>query len=135
MTTKERDETSKQAVPSKQKCYGQHASLILHEDISYRKPIRPQSGKIPNHVLRLHVVTHTTRIQEGGKEKERHNKKERPTSVNWKEEHHQVDVKITRASRGQPLQTKLGIKKKRIARVVQCMKVVLTFCTASNKIE
>jgi hypothetical protein len=46
------------------------------------------------------------------KEKRDTIKRERPTSVNWKDEHHQVDVKITIASRGQPLQIKLGQKKK-----------------------
>jgi hypothetical protein len=27
--------------------------MFLHADISYKKPIRAQSGKMPNHVLRL----------------------------------------------------------------------------------
>jgi hypothetical protein len=57
--------------PSKQKRCGHNSPLLLHADISYRKPIRAQSGKIPNHVLSLHVITHK-RVEKG---KERHNKK------------------------------------------------------------
>jgi hypothetical protein len=66
---------------------------------------------MPNHVLRL--SSHRAQERNRRVENEKRDtiiKKERPTSVNWKDEHHQVDVKITSTSSRQPLQIQLRPK-------------------------
>lgn len=57
--------------------------------------------------------------------KEKHNnkkKEERLTSVNWKEEHHQLDVKITSTSNRQPLQIQLRPKETLCRQDCRCTK-------------
>lgn len=65
--------------------------------------------KIPTHVPRTQGITHT---QDGGRRDTATQKKS--TSVNWKDEHHQVDVKVTSTSNRQPLQIQLGLKESEV---------------------
>jgi hypothetical protein len=70
---------------------GPTQALLLHVDISYRKPIRAESGKIVNKGGRLSVCpsSHNKDMWESGGE--RHNEERKGlTSVNWRENQHQA---------------------------------------------